>query len=34
MLANDVLSQADLAAGYRLGCQSVPLTDTVRVTYG
>jgi 3-ketosteroid 9alpha-monooxygenase subunit B len=34
MLANAVLSDADLAAGYRLGCQSVPLTDTVRVTYG
>jgi 3-ketosteroid 9alpha-monooxygenase subunit B len=33
MLANGVLSDADLAAGYRLGCQSVPLTDTVRVTY-
>ena len=33
MLANDVLSDADVAAGYRLGCQSVPLTDIVRVTY-
>jgi 3-ketosteroid 9alpha-monooxygenase subunit B len=33
MLANDALSQADLEAGYRLGCQSVPLTGAVRVTY-
>ncbi|HWI42492.1 MAG TPA: ferredoxin--NADP reductase [Nocardioides sp.] len=33
MLHNDVLDDEDLADGIRLGCQSVPLTDTVKVTY-
>jgi 3-ketosteroid 9alpha-monooxygenase subunit B len=30
---NDVLDADDLAEGIRLGCQSHPLTDTVKVTY-
>ena len=33
MLHNDVLDDEDLADGIRLGCQSLPLTDNVRVTY-
>ncbi|QIG43068.1 ferredoxin--NADP reductase [Nocardioides anomalus] len=33
MLHNDVLDDDDLADGIRLGCQSVPVTDVVRVTY-
>jgi 3-ketosteroid 9alpha-monooxygenase subunit B len=33
MLRNDVLDADDLAEGIRLGCQSVPVTDTVKVTY-
>lgn len=33
MLRNDVLEQEDLDDGIRLGCQSLPITDTVRVTY-
>ena len=33
MLRNDVLDAEDLAEGIRLGCQSVPVTDTVKVTY-
>ena len=33
MLHNDVLDDEDLAEGIRLGCQSVPVTDTVKVTY-
>lgn len=33
MLHNDVLDDDDIAEGIRLGCQSVPVTDTVRVTY-
>ena len=33
MLHNDVLDSEDLADGIRLGCQSLPVTDTVRVTY-
>ncbi|GAA1160712.1 ferredoxin--NADP reductase [Nocardioides aquiterrae] len=33
MLHNDVLDEEDIAEGIRLGCQSVPVTDTVRVTY-
>lgn len=33
MLHNDVLDEEDLAEGIRLGCQSVPVTDTVKVTY-
>ena len=33
MLHNDVLDEEDVADGIRLGCQSVPVTDIVRVTY-
>jgi 3-ketosteroid 9alpha-monooxygenase subunit B len=33
MATNDVLDGADLAEGIRLGCQSTPVTDVVRVTY-
>ncbi|MCX6402289.1 MAG: ferredoxin--NADP reductase [Propionibacteriales bacterium] len=33
MLHNDVLDKDDLDDGIRLGCQSVPTTDTVKVTY-
>lgn len=33
MLHNEVLDDEDLADGIRLACQSVPLTDTVKITY-
>ena len=33
MLHNDVLDDEDLAEGIRLGCQSLPVTDVVKVTY-
>lgn len=33
MVRNDVLEQEDLDDGIRLGCQSLPTTDTVRGTY-
>ena len=33
MLHNEVLDPEDLAEGIRLACQSLPLTDTVKVTY-
>ncbi len=33
MLNNDVLDDEDLADGIRLACQSLPLTNVVRVTY-
>jgi 3-ketosteroid 9alpha-monooxygenase subunit B len=33
MLNNEILEQEDLDEGYVLGCQSVPLTDTVKVRY-
>lgn len=33
LLRNDVLEQEDLADGYVLACQAVPVTDTVRITY-
>jgi 3-ketosteroid 9alpha-monooxygenase subunit B len=33
MLANDVLDDQDLAEGYILACQSLPLDDQLRVTY-
>ncbi len=33
MLHNDVLDDEDLEEGIRLGCQSLPLTDTVKVSY-
>jgi 3-ketosteroid 9alpha-monooxygenase subunit B len=33
MLNNDVLDEQDLAEGYVLACQSVPVTDAVKITY-
>jgi 3-ketosteroid 9alpha-monooxygenase subunit B len=33
MLNNDVLDDQDIADGYVLACQSVPVTDTVKITY-
>jgi len=33
MLKNDVLDAEDLADGIRLGCQSLPVTDEVKVSY-
>jgi 3-ketosteroid 9alpha-monooxygenase subunit B len=33
MLNNEILEQEDLDEGYVLGCQSVPLTDTVKIRY-
>ncbi len=33
MKANDVLDDDDLVDGVRLACQSLPVTDTVMVTY-
>ena len=33
MLKNDVLEAEDLDDGIRLGCQSVPVTDQVSITY-
>jgi 3-ketosteroid 9alpha-monooxygenase subunit B len=33
MINNDVLDAEDLADGYILACQALPLTDTVRITY-
>ncbi len=33
MLHNEVLEDEDLADGIRLACQSVPVTDSVKVTY-
>jgi 3-ketosteroid 9alpha-monooxygenase subunit B len=33
MLHNEILEQEDLDEGYVLGCQSVPLTDKVKVRY-
>jgi 3-ketosteroid 9alpha-monooxygenase subunit B len=33
MLHNDVLDEEDLEEGIRLGCQSVPVTDQVSITY-
>ncbi|MFF7941063.1 2Fe-2S iron-sulfur cluster-binding protein [Nocardia gamkensis] len=33
MRHNEVLDEADLAEGYVLACQAVPITDTVQVTY-
>jgi 3-ketosteroid 9alpha-monooxygenase subunit B len=34
MLNNEVLDQEDLADGITLACQSLPVTDTVKITYG
>ncbi|HZC70792.1 MAG TPA: ferredoxin--NADP reductase [Jatrophihabitans sp.] len=33
MIANEILEQEDLDEGYILGCQSLPLTDVVRIRY-
>lgn len=33
MLVNDILDEQDLEDGYILACQSLPMTDSVRVTY-
>ncbi|GHB70944.1 putative oxidoreductase [Streptomyces viridiviolaceus] len=33
MLRNDVLDDQDIAEGYVLACQAVPLTDQVQITY-
>lgn len=33
MLRNEVLDQADLAEGYALACQALPVTDSVSVSY-
>ncbi|WP_426367783.1 2Fe-2S iron-sulfur cluster-binding protein [Streptomyces sp. E-08] len=33
MLRNDVLDDRDIAEGYVLACQAVPLTDRVEITY-
>jgi 3-ketosteroid 9alpha-monooxygenase subunit B len=33
MLTNEILEQEDLDEGYVLGCQSVPLTETVKIRY-
>jgi 3-ketosteroid 9alpha-monooxygenase subunit B len=33
MLRNEILEQEDLDEGYVLGCQSLPLTDKVRIRY-
>ena len=33
MLRNEVLDQTDLAEGYVLACQSLPVSETVRVTF-
>ncbi|MCQ4117752.1 ferredoxin--NADP reductase [Rhodococcus tibetensis] len=33
MMNNQVLEDEDLAAGYILACQALPLTDTVRIAY-
>lgn len=33
MLTNEILEQEDLHEGYVLGCQSLPLTDTVKIRY-
>jgi 3-ketosteroid 9alpha-monooxygenase subunit B len=33
MLTNEILEQEDLDEGYILGCQSLPVTDTVKIRY-
>jgi 3-ketosteroid 9alpha-monooxygenase subunit B len=33
MVSNEVLDEADLADGYILACQSVPVTPQVSITY-
>ena len=33
MKHNEVLDDDDLADGIRLACQSLPVSDTVKVTY-
>ena len=33
MKRNDVLDDEDLADGIRLACQSLPVSETLRITY-
>ena len=33
MLHNEVLDDEDLADGIRLACQSLPVSDSVRISY-
>lgn len=33
MLRNDALDDQDIAEGYVLACQALPLTDRVEITY-
>ncbi len=33
MLTNEILEQEDIDEGYVLGCQSLPVTDTVKIRY-
>jgi 3-ketosteroid 9alpha-monooxygenase subunit B len=33
MKTNDVLDDDDLADGIRLACQSLPVSDAVKITY-
>ncbi|MDT4894385.1 MAG: 3-ketosteroid 9alpha-monooxygenase subunit [Pseudonocardiales bacterium] len=33
MLTNEILDQADLDEGYRLACQSLPISDRVKIRY-
>ena len=33
MLTNEILEQEDIDEGYILGCQSMPLTDVVKIRY-
>jgi 3-ketosteroid 9alpha-monooxygenase subunit B len=33
MLHNEILEKEDLDEGYVLGCQSVPLSDKVKIRY-
>jgi 3-ketosteroid 9alpha-monooxygenase subunit B len=33
MLVNEILEQEDLDEGYVLGCQSLPVSDTVKIRY-
>ncbi|MCU1659077.1 MAG: hypothetical protein JWO57_3733 [Pseudonocardiales bacterium] len=33
MLHNEILDQSDLDEGYVLACQSLPITDAVKIRY-
>ena len=33
LVNNDILDEADLVEGVRLGCQSIPISDTVRLDF-